>query len=230
MSARTIPAPVIDLQPTYDLDEDASDAELLALLVAQGEPMREVRTRAGALLDVAGGAHGLPYLTRTQLELAGLSAQSIAQLRAALRLGRRTASSRPPTSPLDPDSIAAIFHPLMDHLTHEEMYVVMLDARGRYRNRRRVASGGVAACSVFVKDILAPVIETRAAGMVIVHNHPSGSSLPSPEDFALTARMLTASDALGVRLVDHLVISEEGHASAMPGGGRWAARTRPRSL
>lgn len=226
MAARAVQAPIINLQPVEEVSDDIANADLLALLVAQGEPYRESRIRAATLLELAGGVQGLPFLSRSQLETTGLTSQSISRFRAAIHLGRRCASLKPTAAPLTDAAVAAIFHPLLDQLAHEEMHVVMLDPRGRYRSRRRVASGGVAACSVFVKDIVAPVIETRAHGFVLVHNHPSGHSLPSPEDFALTSRVMSAADTLGVRMLDHLVIAEDGHSSAMPGGGRWNAISR----
>lgn len=230
MAVRAAHAPIINLQPVEEVSDDIANADLLALLVSQGEPFRDARVRAATLLELAGGVHGLPFLSKPQLELAGLTPQSITRFRAAIHLGRRVASFKPTTAPLTDDMVAAIFHPLLNQLTHEEMHVVMLDARGRYRSRRRVASGGVAACSVFVKDIAAPVIEARAHSFVLVHNHPSGICTPSPEDFALTSRVITAADTLGIRLIDHLVIAEDGHASAMPGGGRWNQRRHARTV
>jgi DNA repair protein RadC len=97
------------------------------------------------------------------------------------------------------------------------MHVLLLDARGCYMSRMRVASGGVSACSVYVKDILAPAIEARAARFFIVHNHPSGISRPSPEDVSLTSKVASASELLGLTLVDHVVVADDGFSSAFPG-------------
>jgi DNA repair protein RadC len=131
---------------------------------------------------------------------------------------------------MDANAVCALFRPLLLHLPHEEMHIVLLDNRLRYRSRRRISSGGVAACSVFVKDILGPVVELRAPAMIIVHNHPSGVSRPSGEDLALTTRVLSACDALSIRLVDHLVVAEDGYSSAMPGTPSWNVPHVPRSL
>jgi len=229
MSLNLARIPRSEESPEDTAESDASDGELLASLVRQGESLREARARAGQLLDLAGGPWGLPHLGRTQLESAGLSPESIARLRAACSLGARVAAARAPVVSMNAESTAAMFRPLLVHLPHEEMHVLLLDARGRYRSRRRVASGGVAACSVYVKDILAPAVELRAAAMVIIHNHPSGSCVPSAEDVALTSRVISPAETLGVRLVDHLVVAEEGYASAMPGPPAWDSLVRPRS-
>jgi DNA repair protein RadC len=209
------------------VDPDASDSELVAALVRQNDSVREARVRAGYLLDLAGGAWGLAHLGKSELATAGLSEDSIARVRAAIALGARVAAAKAPTHAMDARAVDALLRPLLVHLPHEEMHVVVLDIAGRYRFRRRVSSGGVAACSVHVKDVLAPAIEQRAPHLVVVHNHPSGYSQPSPDDFQLTRRLAAAGDAVGVRLIDHLVIAEDGHASAMPGPTGWSALRKP---
>jgi len=214
--------------PDVELLSDAGDSELVAALVRQGDSLREARERAARVLDLAGGPWGLPHLGFSQLASAGLSDDSIDRVRAALALGVRVAAARAPASPMDADAVYALFLPMLLHLPHEEMHVLLLDTRGRYRSRRRVASGGIAACSVYVKDILAPAVELRAAAMVVVHNHPSGSCRPSAEDLMLTTKVLVACDALGVRLVDHLVVAEGGNPSGMPGLTGWEALARCR--
>jgi DNA repair protein RadC len=213
-----------DSAPPDDADDlltDAVDADLVAALVRQGDSWREARDRAARVMELAGGPWGLARMGAPQLASVGLSSDSIGRIRAAITLGARVASAKAPRSPMDAEAVYELFLPLLLHLSHEEMHVVLLDQRGRYRSRKRVASGGIAACSVYVKDILAPAVELRCPAMVIVHNHPSGASRPSSEDISLTIRVLTACDTLGVRLVDHLVIAEDGHRSAMPGPPSW---------
>jgi DNA repair protein RadC len=211
----TLARPPIE-RTTEDEDTDRSDGELLAALVHQGETLREARARAGLLLELAGGPRGLLRLAKSQLAGAGLSDDSIARLKAAMALGARIAAARVPVRPLDATHVAAIFRPLLAHLAHEEMHVLLLDARGCYLSRTRIASGGVSACSVYLKEILAPAVEARAARFFIVHNHPSGISRPSPEDLSLTTRVASASELLGITLVDHLVVADDGFSSAFP--------------
>lgn len=215
----------------FPLDEAATDpaeeqsvGELVAALVRQNDSPREARARAGNVLDLAGSAWGLARLGRNELLTAGLSDDSIHRLRAALALGARVATARAPMRPMDAESVAAMLRPLLRHLPHEELHVVLLDARNRYLSRRRVAAGGVAACSVYAKDILAPAVERRAPAIVVVHNHPSGDPSPSLDDIALTMRLATACDTVGVRLVDHLVVADDGFQSVVPDLRRWETR------
>lgn len=210
---------------------ERSDAELVAALLADGAPTRESRRRAAAILDLCGGLEGLHHAPRSLLEEAGLPLAKVYQLRSALELGLRCASAPPAPEPLCADTLARLFRPLLVHLGHEEMHLVLLDGRGRFRGRRRLASGGMASCSLYARDVLAPVVEARAPAFALVHNHPSGVSSPSPEDVSLSTRVITAAEAVGARLVDHLVVAEDGHASAMPSGARWPSpRGRVRAL
>jgi len=215
-----------------DIDEsadDVSDAELLACLLKQGDSPREARSRASELLDLAGGTGGLSTLGHRQLQATGLNDETIQRVRAAVRLGSRVAAARLPLLPMNAQAVSAMYRPLLKHLMHEELHMVLMDAAGRYRGKRRLSSGGVAACTVLVKDVLAPAVEAKAAAIVLVHNHPSGMSTPSAEDFVLSQRVSVAAEIVGVFLVDHVVVADDGYATAMPGGGRWAQLNRPRT-
>lgn len=211
--------------PTPQADQQ-SDAEVLAALIAQGAPAREARRRARALLDSFGGLRGLAGATAGRLAEAGLTEESTRLVQAAVEFGLRAAVAEPPRAPMDADTVAAMFRPLLARLAHEELHVVLLDARTRFMGRQRLASGGVASVSVFVRDVLRPVIEARASALCLVHNHPSGDCTPSSEDVALSVRVDAAADVLGLRLVDHLVVAEDGFSSAMPGAARWRRGSR----
>lgn len=208
---------------------ELSDAELVAELIRQGASLREARLRAQLLLDTTGGLRGLAHAGHLQLESAGLTEETIRALKASLSLGARLASAEPPCEAMDAAATVALFRPLLLQLQHEELHVLFLDAQGRYRGRRRLSSGGSASCSLYARDVLAAVVEARATSFALVHNHPSGRCAPSPEDASLSTRVMAAADLIGVRLVDHLVVAEDGSSSAMPDGPRWPATRRVHS-
>lgn len=202
-----------------------SDEQLLASVMDPAEGSPHALARARSLLEASGGLGGLHRTPRAVMREHGFSPEAIEAISAALELSAR-AAAMPPAQPMGAHSLAAMFRPLLGHLSHEEMHAVFLDARGRYAGRRRISSGGAAACSLYVRDVLGPVAEARACAFALVHNHPSGFCAPSPEDVALTDRLATAADVIGTRLVDHLVIADDGFASAMPSGGRWQTTGR----
>lgn len=206
------------------LTADVSDAELIAALIHDGESVRETLARAHGVLEIAGGLYGLCRAATSHLESAGLPPDVALKLQSALLLGRRACSEEPPKAPMNAKTVGLMYQALIGHLSHEELHLVLLDRQGRYLGRRRLASGGSASVTVHVRDVLAPVLEGRGHGFVLVHNHPSGCATPSAEDVRLSQRVAQAAEVLGTRLVDHLVVSAEDSESAMHGSPVWPAK------
>jgi DNA repair protein RadC len=152
--------------------------------------------------------------------LAGLARVGPAEARrvaAAFELGqRRMAQICAPRTPLRcPSDVARVFGPRLAPLLHEEMHVVSLDGLNGARAIRKVSQGGLHACAVSPRDLLRVVLLDGASAFVLVHNHPSGDPTPSREDIALTRLVLDTSRAVGVPLVDHVVVAQGAYASVM---------------
>jgi len=78
--------------------------------------------------------------------------------------------------------------------------------------------GGVTASPVAPADVFRALVREAAAGVIFVHNHPSGEPTPSPEDVALTERLCRAGELLGVRVLDHVILAHEGYFSFLDAG------------
>lgn len=89
----------------------------------------------------------------------------------------------------------------------ERVVAIYLDARNRPIHRELVAMGGLRASVIQPRDILAPALALPAAGIVLVHNHPSGDTTPSRQDLEVTRQLAAAAQLLGIELLDHLVVS-----------------------
>jgi DNA repair protein RadC len=109
------------------------------------------------------------------------------------------------------------------HLDHEVLVALALDARNRVITELTVAQGGVCSVECQPGDLFRLVLRTGAAGVLLVHNHPSGDATPSEADEQCTERLRRAGQLLGITLVDHVVVSRGGFASclrrARPGAG-----------
>jgi len=190
-------------------------ARLLARLLGRDDEAG--RARAARVLDATDGAAGLLAAPRSLLVSAGLDGRQADRVRAAMALAssaalastsdRRTRHGR--------KSVVAMLRPVLLALAHEELHAVHLAADGTFLGRQRVAKGGVSALSVFGREVLGPALEARATHLVLAHNHPSGLSRPSPEDFALSRRVLQAAEVVGLTLVDHMVFARDGVSTAM---------------
>jgi DNA repair protein RadC len=199
--------------------DQLGDAELLALVLGTGTRGRSSVEVAASLLDVVAGAP-----TRTSPHVLaqhpGLGHAKALRLAASLELGRRMAQRASlPREPLRaPSDVAAHFRARLGGLPHEEMFVASLDGRNGVRAVRRVALGGLHGCAVTARDILRNVLADAASAFVLVHNHPSGDPTPSLEDLRMTERVAEAANAIGVPLVDHVIVAAGGHASLLDRG------------
>jgi DNA repair protein RadC len=113
---------------------------------------------------------------------------------------------------------ACFIGPGLPRRTHERFYAVALDARNRPVSRHLVAVGGLSSCVVHPREVFAPLVRRRAAAAVLAHNHPSGDVRPSPEDQALTDRLVRCGDILGIAVLDHLILSRHGYFSFRDAG------------
>ncbi|HEX5656680.1 MAG TPA: DNA repair protein RadC [Polyangiales bacterium] len=198
-----------------------SDAELVALLLGTGSAGEPVTSLAVRLLDELGGVHALGRSSVGQLEaVRGLGVGKAARLAAAVELGRRVM-----TRPLargsritGSDDVYRAFGPFLAHRQHEELWAIALDARQRILCRMQLARGGLSACPATLGDVFRPLIREGAAGLIVIHNHPSGAPSPSQEDLAFTDRLAQAGELLGICLLDHVIVAADGYYSCLDAG------------
>jgi DNA repair protein RadC len=201
--------------------EALSDAELVALLLRTGTARRSARDAAQDLLRRYGGLRGLARAPLADLRgEPGVADAKGATLLAAFELGRRVASLRlrrgdPIRSPAD---VHRHFHPLLRDAPHERFLVVLLDGRHRVIRPVLTSQGTLTASLVHPREVFAPALREPAAAIVLVHNHPSGDPTPSREDHEVTVRLAAAGELLGIPVLDHVVVAEQGYVSLRDSG------------
>jgi DNA repair protein RadC len=177
---------------------------------------------SAALLRDLGGFGGLARATIEDIEAhlktgprLRLTPRACARrLAAAFELGRRAASDTAmPTSIASSADVATWASRRLSGLDHEELWLLALDGRSRLRAVRCVAKGGLHGMGVRAADPLRLALRAAASGFVLVHNHPSGDPTPSPEDIAFTRRVAAAAVVVGMPLLDHVVVAQEGFSS-----------------
>ena len=167
--------------------------------------------------------------------MAGIGAARAAQLVAAFELGRRLLADWPTGrwSIRGPRDVADRLILQMGRLEREELRVVMLDTKNHVLRVATVYQGNVSSSLVRVGELFRDAVRLNAAGVILVHNHPSGDPTPSPDDLHLTAEALAAGRLLDIQLLDHLVIGHDAYVSLRDRGRRVrpsrppAARRRP---
>lgn len=187
-----------------------SDKELLTLLVDDPQA-------ADALWEACGGA-----LVRLADEdparlrmIGGLGLRRARTLALAAEFGRRVAEARAveADSITSSDDAVRLFRPRLEKLPHEECWAVYLTASNRILERQRVSQGGVQSTVVDHRLIVKRALELLATQLILIHNHPSGAAVPSPQDKVLTERVARAAALFDIRLLDHIIIAREGDFS-----------------
>jgi DNA repair protein RadC len=201
--------------------EALSESELLALLLRTGARGCDAQSLAKAMLGAGGGLRTLCELPLSALcDVRGIGPAKAAALIAAVEIGRRIASRRlsrgdPIRSPAD---VHAHFHQRLRGQRREHFMVLLLDGRQRVMSESQVSQGTLTASLVHPREVFRPAVRAAAAGVVLVHNHPSGDPTPSAEDLAVTKRLVSAGEILGIRVVDHVVVAEQGYHSLQENG------------
>lgn len=197
--------------------EALTDAELVAL-IAGGRIARAARG-----LEHAGGVLGMSALGPLAME-PDVGGRGAVRVAGAFELARRAARERARPRPRLPHASAvASWASWLVLLDHEELWVLALDGRNRLRSSRRAAMGGLSGVHVAVRDVLRTALRDGASAFVLVHNHPSGDPTPSDDDVRFTEVVAEGARTVGLPLLDHVVVAQDGHVS-VAGAGLMTAR------
>lgn len=199
-----------------------ADAELLALLLDTPgldlEPARQLLAgyRDLPALAEAANAHDLSHEP--------LAPAARARLLAALELARRLARAELDRDAelLDrPDAIASYLHLRYARPIQEVLGALFLDVRNRLIAERELFRGTAHRIAIDVSTVLREALRVGATGIALFHTHPSGDPAPSPEDLEWTRRLAEASDTLGIRLLDHIIVGAAGNWVSLQQRGVW---------
>ncbi len=198
--------------------QNLSDAELLAILLGSGSREESAVALARRILHAVGNSlHELGKLSVTDLtsRFKGVGEAKAVAILAAIELGRRRQLSdmhHRPKMRSSKDCYEAMA-PLLADLPHEEFWILLLNRSNHLIGRERISTGGATATVVDAKVVFLKALEYRAAALVLLHNHPSGTLYPSKADKELTHRLFEAGRTLDIAVIDHLIITERGYFS-----------------
>jgi DNA repair protein RadC len=192
-----------------------STGELLAIILRTGTSEENVLHLAERILAQYNGLHGLAQSTPADLlQIKGLGGAKIAQILAALEVGKRLMTYRPGERPMISSAADAARLVLdMRHLPQEHVRVILLDSMRRVVAIPTIYIGTVNASVLRVSEIYREAVTRNCPAMILAHNHPAGDANPSPEDVELTRTLIAAGQLLDIVLLDHLVIGHQDWSS-----------------
>lgn len=191
--------------------EALKNEELIAVILGsgiRGKDIRKLSKEIAVLLSENPDMLTLETLTKIR----GLGSAKASQIIAALSLGKRL------FAPKEKRAIrsAADAYRLMREYAYkvqEHFVALTLDGASRPIRLRTVHIGTLNQSLVHPREVFADAIADRAAGVIVAHNHPSGTLLPSRADERITERLKQSAEIVGIDLLDHLILSSEGYYS-----------------
>ncbi len=192
------------------------DAELLAILLRVGGIKDTAIDLARKLLKQFGGFRGLNSKSVSELcEIDGIGPAKAAQIKAALELGKRMVAEDVKIKEKieSCDDVFQLVGPYMRDLTREEFKIILLNSRNNLILERTLFEGSLAESLVNTREIIKEALNQSAAGIIFVHNHPSGDPNPSSEDKHITQRLVNACKLVGIKPFDHIIIGNNQYYS-----------------
>lgn len=202
-----------------------SDAELMAVIFATGIKGKSVVTLCEEMLADQSGH--LSLLSRMSVKeictrFKGIGPAKAISLLAALELGSRSAADAAMMASEMPLNTSRRAYDRMrwrlERLDHEEFWAILLSRSGRELRHVKIGQGAIAATVVDVRQLIRAALECQATGVILFHNHPSGTLVPSPQDDAVTSKIREACKLFDMSVNDHIIITDSDFYSYYDNG------------
>jgi DNA repair protein RadC len=207
-------------RPRERLERDGIDVlshiELIAIVLGSGTEGKSVLELARELLECFGGIEKLLDASIVELmQIKGIGKAKAILLKAVFGLALKcrkpfkaekyTISSAKDAYDLAQAEIA--------HLSQEVLFVILRDVRGNLVHFEKVSLGTLSEVLIHPREVFHPAVRYQAYSLIIAHNHPSGDPKPSSMDLELTRSLIQASQVMGIRLDDHLIVCRDQFVS-----------------
>lgn len=196
-------------------------AELLGILCRIGVKGRSAVDLGRDLLQTFGDLRGLSTANPEDFRaIKGLGKAKIAQLQAALELGRRSLSEekRVRGKVESSQDVYEFLRPRVRDLTKEVFQVLLLNSQNEILELVTASEGSLTESPVYPRDIMQLANRYHAAALIVAHNHPSGNPKPSATDKGITEELVFAGKTMRITVLDHLIIGSDGYFSFADAG------------
>lgn len=197
--------------------QSLSDSELLAILIQNGTHERSALDLAREVLKL--GKDSLPELGKLNIKelmrVKGIGEAKAITLVAAMEIGRRRQALSVLEKPVVSSStdVALYLQSLLRDHKHEVFAVLFLNRANKINHFEVISRGGITGTIADPRIILKKALEEDAVSLILCHNHPSGSLRPSRSDEDLTRKIKEAASYFDIKVLDHLIVSEDGYYS-----------------
>jgi len=192
------------------------DYELLELLLTYSIPRRDVKPIAKTLIDRFGGLAGVLDADGEELsKIKGVGEMSATLISLVRELYSTYLAENMKRGDVlsSPESVLKFARVRLAGLTNEAFMVIFLNVKNEVLDYTLLHEGTIDSVAIYPRRIIETALSKHAAGIILVHNHPSGNPAPSREDKALTSEITSAARTLDIRVLDHIVVGKAGYFS-----------------
>lgn len=197
---------------------DMADYELLELVLTIAIPRRDVKPLAKELINKFGSFAAVINASREDLlTISGVKDGTITVLKvinaAALRTSWQNLQSLDGPIINNFDTLIDYCRSAMCYNDIEELRLIYLDAKLHVLGQEILQRGTINSVAIHPREVIKCAMNNKAASIIMVHNHPSGDVQPSKSDISMTQKINEACNFIGIRLIDHLILSRNEYYS-----------------
>ncbi|AZA98396.1 JAB domain-containing protein [Chryseobacterium joostei] len=194
-----------------------SDSELLAIIMGSGSRDESVLELSRKILaSVNNSWHQLSLLSvKDLIKFKGVGEAKAISIITALEIGRRRSGQEIPEKAIignSHDAYSILKNQLSD-LRTEEFWAIFMNNSNKVIHISQLTQGGISQSIVDVRVLFKTALEHFSTGVIIAHNHPSGSLKPSKEDINITQKIKEAGKVLSIQLLDHIIVTQDSYFS-----------------
>lgn len=186
-----------------------SETELLSYLLPKQKALKVMETFSSFQHVIREDYHTLK-------KIAGLTVREYTRIKAPSLLLERGSKAIIGEKIRQPDDVYR-YYSWLRHEKVESGFVLGLDAKNRVKFEERIALGTINAAVIDSRTVFHPAIKYLVSAIILLHNHPSGGTVPSSQDVALTKKLVKSGEILNVSLLDHIIFGD-GYLSLKQGG------------
>jgi len=194
-----------------------SHAELVAILIGSGSRDESaVALSKRILASVNINLNELGKLSvKDLMKFKGIGEAKAITIVAALELGRRRRGEEALEKKkiTSSSSVFEFMQPIIGELPHEEFWIIYLNNSNKVIEKLQLSKGGITGTLVDVRLVLKTALQIGAVGIILTHNHPSGTLKPSQADKNITQKLKIAAESVDIKVLDHLIITEKAYFS-----------------
>ena len=197
--------------------ENLSNEELIAIILKTGSKKNSVKELANNILCKVKDIRELKNMRINNLiDIEGIGKVKAIELLSAIELGRRVYESndyKEMISLVEPKYIVNYFNYLFKDEKQECFYVIYLDSKNKYIDKKMICKGILNKSLVHPREIFKEAYLLSACSFICIHNHPSGDATPSKEDMEITRHLKEIGNLHGINLIDHIIIGNNNYYS-----------------